>query len=148
MTTASGITGLAGMKGKIVAVDTGSTGDMWATQNQAKYSFDEIRRYEGLNPAMLDLAGRPHRRLHLSDIPALLYYTKDKPQFNVVERIQSGEKYSIMFAKDAPLARGQRHDHAEEGRFTRPPCTRRGSARKAGRRRPPRCSWRTCPRPS
>ena len=52
---------------------------------------------------MLDLAaGRIDG--YISDIPALLYYTKDKPQFEVVERIPTGEKYSIMFAKDAPLA--------------------------------------------
>lgn len=103
VTTASGITGLDGMKGKIVAVDTGSTGDIWATANQGKYGFASISRYEGLAPAMLDLqAGRVDG--YLSDIPALLYYTKDKPQFKVVERIPSGEKYSIMFAKDSPLA--------------------------------------------
>lgn len=100
---ASGITGLDGMKGKIVAVDTGSTGDIWATENQGKYGFAEIRRFEGLNPAMLDLqAGRIDG--YISDIPALLYYTKDKPALKVVERIPTGEKYSVMFAKDAPLA--------------------------------------------
>ena len=103
VTAASGITGLDGLKGKIVAVDTGSTGDIWATANQAKYGFSEIRRFEGLNPAMLDLqAGRIDG--YISDIPALLYYTKDKPTLKVVERIPTGEKYSIMFAKDAPLA--------------------------------------------
>ena len=31
---ASGITGLAGMDGKTVGVDTGSTGDIWATDNR------------------------------------------------------------------------------------------------------------------
>ena len=103
VTAASGIAGLDGMKGKIVAVDTGSTGDIWATANQGKYGFAYISRYEGLAPAMLDLeAGRVDG--YVSDIPALLYYSKDKPQFKVVERIPSGEKYSIMFAKDAPLA--------------------------------------------
>ena len=60
VTKASGIKGLGGLAGKTVAVDTGSTGDMWATQNQATAKIKEIRRYEGLNPAMLDLvaAGR------------------------------------------------------------------------------------------
>ncbi|HVI35113.1 MAG TPA: transporter substrate-binding domain-containing protein, partial [Gaiellales bacterium] len=41
VTAASGITGLAGMKGKVVAVDTGSTGDIWATSHQAEYGFSE-----------------------------------------------------------------------------------------------------------
>jgi polar amino acid transport system substrate-binding protein len=99
----SGIGGLADMSGKVVGVDTGSTGDMWATANTDAHGFAEIRRYEGLNPAMLDLeAGRLDG--YISDIPALLYYTKDKPELKVVERITTGEKYSMMFAKDAPLA--------------------------------------------
>lgn len=103
VTKASGIKDLAGMKGKVVGVDTGSTGDMWTTANQAKVGIKEIRRFEGLNPAMLDLAaGRLDG--YISDIPALLYYAKDKPQFAVVERIKTNEQYSVMFAKDAPLA--------------------------------------------
>ncbi len=86
-----------------VGVDTGSTGDMWATEAAGEYGFADIRRYEGLAPAMLDLeAGRIDG--YISDIPALLYYTKDKPALEVVERIETGERYSMMFAKDAPLA--------------------------------------------
>jgi polar amino acid transport system substrate-binding protein len=99
----SGITALAGMEGKTVGVDTGSTGDMWTTTNQATAKIATINRYEGLQPAMLDLeAGRIDG--YISDIPALLYYVKDKPQFAVVERIKTTEQYSVMFAKDSPLA--------------------------------------------
>ena len=103
VTAASGIEGLDGMDGKIAAVDTGSTGDIWATENAGQYGFSEIKRYEGLAPAMLDLAaGRIDG--YVSDIPALQYYVKDKPELKVVQRIETGEKYSMMFAKDAPLA--------------------------------------------
>lgn len=103
VTAASGITGLKDMGGKVVGVDTGSTGDMWAGANQAEYKLGEIRRFEGLQPAMLDLvAGRVDG--YISDIPALLYYVKDKPDLKVVERIPTGEKYSIMFNKNDPLA--------------------------------------------
>src|SRR6185436_3985047 len=88
---------------KVVAVDTGSTGDMWATAHKDQYGVADIRRFEGLQPAMLDLAaGRIDG--YISDIPALLYYTKDKPELKVVQRITTGEKYSMMFAKDDPLA--------------------------------------------
>ncbi|SFP95012.1 transporter substrate-binding domain-containing protein [Tranquillimonas alkanivorans] len=91
------------MEGKTVGVDTGSTGDMWATDHAEEYGFADIRRYEGLSPAMLDLtAGRIDG--YISDIPALLYYVKDKPNLEVVQRIETGEKYSMMFAKDAELA--------------------------------------------
>lgn len=100
---ASGIEGLDGMKGKIAGVDTGSTGDIWTTENQTATGIAEISRYEGLAPAMLDLqAGRIDG--YISDIPALLYYVKDKPDFAVVARIKTNEQYSVMFAKDAPLA--------------------------------------------
>ena len=98
----SGITGLKGMAGKIAGVDTGSTGDIWATAHQAEYKIADIRRYEGLAPAMLDLAaGRIDG--YISDIPALQYYVRDKPVYKVVERIPTGEQYSVMFAKDGPL---------------------------------------------
>ena len=103
VTAASGLKGLADMSGKVIGVDTGSTGDMWATENQEKYGFAEIRRFEGLAPAMLDL-GNGRIDGYISDIPALQYYSKDKPEFSVVERILTGEQYSMMFAKDAPLA--------------------------------------------
>ncbi|MCO5731421.1 transporter substrate-binding domain-containing protein [Rhizobium sp. SSA_523] len=102
-TEKSGITGLTGMDGKVVGVDTGSTGDMWAEKHKQEYKFGDIRRFEGLSPAMLDLvAGRIDG--YISDIPALLYYVKDKPELKVVERIPTGEKYSIMFNKGDPLA--------------------------------------------
>lgn len=100
---ASGITGTADLKGKTIGVDTASTGDIYATANTEKLGLAGISRYEGLTPAMLDLqAGRIDG--YVSDIPALLYYTKDKPEFKVVERIVTGEKYSIMFNKGDPLA--------------------------------------------
>lgn len=98
----SGITSVEDMAGKVVGVDTSSTGDIWASAHQEEYGFAEIRRYEGLQPAMLDLqAGRLDG--YVSDIPALLYYTKDKPNLEVAERIVTGEQYSFMFAKDSPL---------------------------------------------
>lgn len=99
----SGISSSADLKGKTVGVDTSSTGDIYATEREAEWGLAGISRYEGLAPAMLDLqAGRIDG--YISDIPALLYYTKDKPEFKVAERLLTGEQYSIMFNKDDPLA--------------------------------------------
>jgi polar amino acid transport system substrate-binding protein len=101
--TASGIKNLAGIAGKSIGVDTGSTGDVWTTQNKDKYKIADIRRYEGLSPAMLDLAaGRIDG--YISDFPAVQYYLRDKPAYRVIERIPAGGQYSIMFAKNSPLA--------------------------------------------
>ena len=98
----SGIEGLSGLEGKVVGVDTGSTGDIYATEHEKELGLSEIRRFEGLSPAMLDLAaGRVDG--YISDIPAVAYYIKDKPDYAVVERIKTGEQYSVMFAKDSPL---------------------------------------------
>jgi len=98
----NGIESLNDLRNKIIAVDTGSTGDIWATENKQKYGFAEIRRYEGLAPAMLDVViGRV--KGYISDIPALLYYTKDKPNLVVVERIPTGGRYSLMMGKNKPL---------------------------------------------
>lgn len=99
----SGLKDLKDLAGRTVGVDTGSTGDIWATRNQAAVKIASIQRYEGLSPAMLDLAaGRIDG--YISDIPAVQYYVKDKPTYRVVERIPTGEQYSIMFAKNAVLA--------------------------------------------
>ena len=70
-----------------------------AVQNTAKYKIASISRYEGLAPAMLDLAaGRIDG--YISDIPAVEYYIKDKPQYRIAARIPTGERYSFMFAKN------------------------------------------------
>lgn len=99
----SNIKSIADLQDKVVAVDTGSTGDIWASENQQQYGFKEIRRYEGLAPAALDLQiGRVAG--YISDIPAMQYYTKDKPELKVVERIKTGGSYSMMFRKDDTLA--------------------------------------------
>ncbi|AZI45029.1 amino acid ABC transporter substrate-binding protein (plasmid) [Deinococcus psychrotolerans] len=104
LTVASGSTlgKINTFKGKTVGVDTGSTGAVWASAHQAQYGYT-IREYTGLNPAMLDLkAGRIDG--YISDIPALLYYAKITGGVKVVERLKTGEQYSVMFAKDNPLA--------------------------------------------
>ena len=103
VTSRSSAKSLADMRGKIIGVDTGSTGDMWTTANREKYGFDDIRRFEGLAPAMLDLqSGRIDA--YISDIPSLEYFIKGKSIFRIIERIETGERYSMMFAKGKPLA--------------------------------------------
>ena len=92
---------LEDLSGKTVGVDTASTGDIYATQNTAKLKIAKISRYEGLAPAMLDLAaGRIDG--YISDIPAVEYYIKDKPQYRIAARIPTGERYSFMTAKNWP----------------------------------------------
>ena len=101
-TRKDGPASLEEMSGKVVGVDTGATGDIWATKNADVYKFAEIRRFEGLQLAMLDLENNGIDG-YISDIPALQYYVKDKPNLRVAQRIPTGEQYGWMFAKDAKL---------------------------------------------
>lgn len=98
----SSVKSLADMKGKIVGVDSGSTGDAWAQEHTTAYEFASIKRVEGLTNAMLALkAGECDG--YVSDLPSLLYFAKSHPEVAVVERIPTGEQYSMMFAKGNPL---------------------------------------------
>lgn len=100
----SKIAGTADLAGRTVGVDTASTGDIWASANTATYRMAGVSRYEGLAPAMLDLAnGRIDA--YLSDVPAVAYYIRDKPQYRIAARIPTGERYAFMFAKSFADAR-------------------------------------------
>ena len=63
-----------------MAADAGSTGDIWATAHRAEHGFADIRRFEGLAPAILgQQAGGSDG--DISGIPALIQYTRDRPAF-------------------------------------------------------------------
>ncbi|UXN57392.1 transporter substrate-binding domain-containing protein [Phyllobacterium zundukense] len=95
----SSVTDLNGIKGTRVAVESAATSDIWATKNEAEYSFETINRYDSMSSAILDLqAGRVDA--YIADMPAIAYYIKDKPQFHIVARIPTGEQYSLIFNKN------------------------------------------------
>ena len=98
----SAIKGLADMKDQIVGVEGGTTPDIWANDNKEKYGFKEIRVYNTFSEAMLDLAAGRIQGV-LGDIPAALYYIKDKPDMSVAERITTNEKYGMLLQKGSPL---------------------------------------------
>lgn len=98
----SGIHSLHDLRGKVVGVDSGSTADNWAQVNQAKYGFKEIKRYNNFDDSMMDLqAGRIGGVI--GDMPAALYYAKDKPNLKVIERIPTHEQFGLVFNKNDKL---------------------------------------------
>ncbi|KLT17523.1 hypothetical protein AA980_12820 [Neobacillus vireti] len=100
--TGSGIESMEDMKGKVIGVESGTTGDQWVQDHKDEYKFSEIKLYNSLQDAMMDLeAGRIDGEV--SDIPASLYYTKDKEKLKVVERIITNEKYGLAFRKGDTL---------------------------------------------
>ncbi len=96
------VKGLADLKGKVVGVLSGSTGDKWSKENQATYGFGEIKGYNTQQEVLLDLtAGRVDGLV--SDIPGMEYAFTKMKGLGVVERIKTGEQYGLMMKKDHPL---------------------------------------------
>lgn len=100
--TDGAVKGLADLKGKIVGVLSGSTGDKWSKENQAAHGFAEVKGYNTQQEVLLDLtAGRVDGVI--SDIPGMEYAFTKMQGLGVVERIKTGEQYGLMMTKDHPL---------------------------------------------
>lgn len=99
---ASEVKGLADLKGKIIGVLSGSTGEKWSKDNQATYGFADIKGYNSQQDVMLDLgAGRVDAVI--SDVPGMEYLFLKMKGYAVKERIKTGEQYGLMMTKDHPL---------------------------------------------
>jgi polar amino acid transport system substrate-binding protein len=93
---------LADLKGKVVGVLSGSTGEKWAKENQAAQGFTEIKGYNTQQEVLLDLAaGRVDGVV--SDVPGMEYAFTKMQGLAVVDRIKTGEQYGLMMTKDHPL---------------------------------------------
>lgn len=100
--TRSGINDLEGLNGKVLAVQTGTVGEIWGTSNQAHYKYKDIRRYDANVDALLDVASNRVSGL-VHDCPMDAYYIKDKPQYKIAARIPTNEQLAPMFKKDNPM---------------------------------------------
>lgn len=100
--TRSGIDDLEGLNGKILAVQTGTVGEIWGTTHQEQYKYKDIRRYDANVDALLDVASNRVAGL-VHDCPMDAYYIKDKPQYKIAARIPTNEQLAPMFKKDSPL---------------------------------------------
>jgi polar amino acid transport system substrate-binding protein len=98
----SGVKDLNGLAGKQVAVVTGTTGEMWVTQNSVKYKFGGVNRYDDNATPMLDIAtGRIAGLVH--DCPIDAYYIKNKPQYTIATTIPTNEQFGMMMRKGNPM---------------------------------------------
>lgn len=96
----SGITDLAGLKGKKLGVQTDTTGQEFA---------EKEKDANGFTPVVFDdlptqLAGVLSGRVDgaINDNGPLLDYAKDNPTTTVVKEFDTGEQYGLMFKKDDP----------------------------------------------
>ena len=96
-------TALDDLTGKTIAVNTGTTGEIWVDTHQEQYQFGEIIRFDNSIVATMDDLTNGIVEGYVTDIPAALYYTKTISDLEVVERIPTGEQYALMFRKENPL---------------------------------------------
>ncbi|ADV09287.1 ABC transporter substrate-binding protein [Mesorhizobium ciceri] len=92
----------ADLKGKIVGVLSGSTGETWVKAHQEADGFSDVKGYDTQQNLLLDLsAGRVDAAV--SDIPGMEYSFTKMKDLVVKERIKTGEQYGLMMTKDHPL---------------------------------------------
>jgi polar amino acid transport system substrate-binding protein len=92
----------ADLKGKIIGVLSGSTGDTWAKEHKDADGFSDIKGYNTQQELLLDLTnGRVDAAV--SDIPGMQYAFTKMKDLEVKERIKTGEQYGLMMTKDHPL---------------------------------------------
>lgn len=98
----SAIKTVADLKGKVVGVLSGSTGEKWAKEQQAADGIADIKGYNTQQDVLLDLnAGRVDAVV--SDVPGLQYAFSKMKGMSVAVRIKTGEEYGLMLAKDSPF---------------------------------------------
>lgn len=88
------------LKGKVVGVQRGTTGELKAQEIKEKYGIKEVKSYDDTLMAFEDLkAGRIDAVIN--DYPVTAYLVKKDPSFKIVTEIPTGEKYGIAVRKDS-----------------------------------------------
>jgi polar amino acid transport system substrate-binding protein len=100
--TDSAINTEADLKGKIIGVLSGSTGETWVKEHQEAGGYSDVKGYDTQQNLLLDLsAGRVDAAV--SDIPGMEYSFTKMKDLKVKQRIKTGEQYGLMMTKDHPL---------------------------------------------
>lgn len=98
----SGLKTVDDLKGKIVGVLSGSTGEKWVKENQAAKGIADVKGYNAQQDVLLDLnSGRVDAVV--SDVPGMQYAFTKMKGLTVAVRIKTGEQYGLMMTKDSPL---------------------------------------------
>jgi len=97
----SGIKTKADLEGKILGVQTGTTGELEAKKIAEEINIAEIKTYDTILLAFEDLkAGRIDAIIN--DFLTSLDIVKENPGLVLAERIKTDEKYGVVFAPDTP----------------------------------------------
>lgn len=89
----SGITKLDQLKGKVLGVQLGTTGEKYAEENKEKFGYS-VRQYEDL--ALLQTAVKTGQvDAGINDNSVLYTFVQDNPDTEVTEEFETGEQYGI-----------------------------------------------------
>ena len=94
----SGITSLADLKGKVVSVQTDTTGKDYADKNAPQYGFTSKVFDDMPTASNAVLAGSVAATIN--DNGVLYDFAKDNPTTKVVAEFQTGEEYGFNMSKD------------------------------------------------
>jgi polar amino acid transport system substrate-binding protein len=95
------IASLEDLKGKVIGVVAGTTGEKWANENKEKLGIAEIRSYNAQQDLLLDVqAGRVDGGA--GELAGFQYAMTKTPGMKVLVRIPTGERFALMARKDHP----------------------------------------------
>lgn len=98
--TDSGIKDLADLKGKLLAVQTDTTGQKYAEDHKAEFGYD-VKVYDDMpTAANAVLAG--NAAANINDNGVVFDFAKDNPTTTVVKEFNTGEHYGFNVSKDNP----------------------------------------------
>ena len=89
------------LEGKVIGVNTGSSGHTWLMENQERYGF-KIDQYDRMPDAMMAVqVGRIDAAV--GDLEAVAYYVKDKPELFGAIAVPTGQQYGLPCRKADPF---------------------------------------------
>jgi len=89
------------LEGKVIGVNTGSSGHTWLMENQERYGF-KIDQYDRMPDAMMAVqVGRIDAGV--GDLEAVAYYVKDKPELFGAIVVPTGQQYGLPCRKADPF---------------------------------------------
>lgn len=87
-------------EGDVVGVQKGTTGKAWAEENLGPQGV-EIKTFEGAPAAFTDLEGGAVQAV-VNDEGSSIAEVEERPSLEIVEAIDTDEKYGFAFSKDNP----------------------------------------------
>jgi polar amino acid transport system substrate-binding protein len=92
------ITSLDALKGKTVAVNSGSLSDTWASANAGKYGFTVQRYNKNADAVEAVMVGRAFA--NIADLPVTRYIAMQNPMVEIGYVYNSGNNFGLVFRPD------------------------------------------------